>query len=147
MAIWGNHLDEISVHIDGPKTDWANLGCIRPHTITPIGSNNSDLCVARALIDLYEAYPRKFSTETATIFASRRNGNAINSGHLISLTKSEVFKKGANHSAFSLNLSRDGWAPPFTMKPRTLNSYPAYGGGRKNRYRHICGKVTKCRRR
>ena len=52
MAIRGNHVDEISAHIAGPKTDWENQRCIRPHAIILLGSNNSDLCVERALIDL-----------------------------------------------------------------------------------------------
>ena len=68
MAVWGNHVDEIIVHIDGSTTDWMNQGCSRSHAITPIGSNNSDLCVVRALIDLYEAYPIKFPIETENIY-------------------------------------------------------------------------------
>ena len=106
MANWGNHVDEISVHIAGPKTDWANQGCIRPHKIIPLGPNNSDLCAERALIDLYEACPGKFPMSTENIFSPWRTGNYINSGHLDAHMRSAVYKKGAGHASFLLHSIR-----------------------------------------
>ena len=51
-TVWGDHVDEISVHISGSKTDWTNQGCVRSHTMVSQESPNSDICVVRAYVEL-----------------------------------------------------------------------------------------------
>ena len=61
-AHWGIHVDEVSIRISCCKTDWVNQGRVRSHTLIPLGSANSDLCVARSLVGLRDIRSRKFAT-------------------------------------------------------------------------------------
>ena len=70
LAHWGNHVGEATIHISGSKNDWLNRGCARSHTRVSDNSPNHDICVARALIGLYEIYPSKFNNNRDGLLAT-----------------------------------------------------------------------------
>ena len=140
----GTHVDETSVHISGPKTGWMDQRCIKSHAIIPLGSNNSDLCVVRALIDLREAYMIKFSLKTENILASRRHGNFINIGHLAALMWSDVFKKGMSHASFPLHSIRVGRGTSLYQATKDVEFVARVGRWETKAISPTCGEVTKC---
>ena len=107
---WGPHVDEVSVFISGSKTDWLNQGCIRSHSKIESGSPNVELCVVRALIGVFKAFPAKLRKHKDLPFATWKNGSPIPSTHVAATLRAAVFKNGNNPQAFSLHSLRAGGA-------------------------------------
>ena len=124
---WGPHVDEVSVHIAGSKTDWLNAGCIRSHTRVPLTEPNSDLCVVRALCKLYEAYPQKFRTSREKPFATWKSGGHVTSGHLTALLRAAVYRRGSNPGAYSLHSLRAGGATALYQATKDVELVARFG--------------------
>ena len=70
----GPHVGDVIVHMSGPKTDWANKGRIRPHTVIPEMAKNSELRLAGTLVELHDMRPVKSALGIDALFAIYRNG-------------------------------------------------------------------------
>ena len=105
---WGAHVDEISIHISGSKTDWMNQGCVRSHTRVSPESPNADICVVQAFIMLFGEFPAKFGKRTDLPIASWRDGSAIPAEAVTALLRAAAAKSGNSPSAYSLHSLRSG---------------------------------------
>ena len=123
---WGDHVDEVVIHISGSKTDWLNQGCIRSHFKVSGGSQNKDVCVVRALTDLYKRYPEKFNNREV-VFATWRNGEAIKPPHLTTLLRSAVLKNGADPSKYSIHSLRAGGATALYRATHDIDLVARFG--------------------
>ena len=68
LAHRGPRVGEVTLRISGSKTDWPNQGCVMSHTKVSLGAPNADICVVRALAELFARYPAKFSKNRDSIF-------------------------------------------------------------------------------
>ena len=127
LADWGEHVDQMMIHISGSKTDWLHQGCVRPHTKVSGTSSNSDVCVARALVDLHSAYPEKFSKNRDAVFATWRNGDSIRHSHLTTLLRAAVSKNGSNPLAYSMHSLRAGRATALYLETRDIDLVARFG--------------------
>ena len=138
---WGNHVDEISIHISGSKTDWLNQGCVRSHTRVSSDSPNADICVVQAYVDLFNEHPVKFTKYTDRPVASWRNGDSIPQEAVTALLRAAASANGNSPAAYSLHSLRSGGHQQCIRPPMILTWSPGSGDGARNAFRSIYGKV------
>ena len=68
-------------------------------------SDNSDICIVKALLDMFVIYPVKF-TKKNTSFASWRNGGRAPPSNAAAVIRDAVAKNGQNPHAYSLHSLR-----------------------------------------
>ena len=127
LAHRGAHVGEIRIHISGPKTDWLNQGCARPHARVRSDSPNAEICVARALVELHQMFPAKFTNHRDGLLAMWRNGDHIAPKHVTSLLRSTVIKNGLNPSAFPLHSLRAGGATALYRAAQDIDLAARFG--------------------
>ena len=127
LTHWGEHVDEIMVHISGSKTDWLNQGCVRSHTQVDPASPNAHICVVKALRDLFFIYPAKFTKHLDQGFATWRNGDNIPPTSANALLRSSVAKNGHNPLAFALHSLRAGGATALYRATRDIDLVARFG--------------------
>ena len=104
-----------------PKTDWANEGSARPNSRASQDSPNKHICVATALLGIYDAYPGKFTKARGTPFATWRNGGGgggIPPQYATSTIRADVFKAGGAAERYSLHSMRSAGRTCISRNPR-----------------------------
>ena len=76
--------------------------------MAPLASSNSDMCVARALVELRELRPPNRAIGWRMFPRARRNDSPITGARLAALARSVAFKNGPNTMARSLRSLREG---------------------------------------
>ena len=124
---WGAHVDEISVHISGSKTDRMNQGCVRSHTRVGPESPNADICVVSAFVMLFSEFPAKFSKRTHTPIATWRNGMAIPAEEVTALLRAAAASSGNSPGAYSLHSLRSGGATALYQATHDIDLVARFG--------------------
>ena len=132
LTHWGDHVGEITIHISGSKTDWLNQGCVRSHTRVNSESPNRNICVAKALVDLFDLYPAKFAKNRDDGFATWRTGEGIPPATANALLRSSVAKNEHNPLAYALHSLRAGEATALYRATRDIGLVARFGRGGAN---------------
>ena len=115
------------LHISGSKTDWLNQGCVRSHTTVSFGAANADICVVRALTDIFVRYPAKFTKNRDSIFATWQNGGAIRPSYMTAILRSTVKKYGQNPAEFPPRSLRSGGATAIYRETKDIDLAARFG--------------------
>ena len=124
---WGPGVNGVSIFISGSKTDWLNQGATRSHSKVAPGPPNSQLCVVKALLDLYECFPAKFRKMRGSPFATWRNGTAIPAAYVTATLRAAAFKQGYKSDAYSLHSLRAGGATALYRATRDIELVARFG--------------------
>ena len=125
---WGKHIDEVSVHISGSKTDWANHGvCKITHTRAPPGSPNDDICVVQAFVEMFEVFPAKFSKRTDRPVATWRDGSDIPPDAVKALLRAAAAESGNSPNAYSIHSLRSGGATALYQAAHDIDLVARFG--------------------
>ena len=107
---WQGQVDSVSLHLEGSKTDWLNLGTVRTHGRIDPQSPNLQICIVANLQRLFKMLPAREQKGTHLPFARWENDVLISAFHVTFLIKTAAKANGLDPDKYTLHSLRSGGA-------------------------------------